>query len=167
MSARRLLHNWSTVTIVVGGLTLASTPIHSASGVVHAVQGRGWTGDATGEFDFHVSVRESEDGRVWGWTRFDYFEGATGFELNNAAKVDCLEVDTATGEAWVSGVLTKSEQPDILPVGAPVVAYIKDGGPHGTDLHAAAGLFPGETCHDRPDLAAFAGEVLRGNYVVR
>jgi len=166
LSTSRLIR-FSTVVLAVAGLSLISAPTRSASGVVHGVQGRGWSGGPWGEFEFHISARESEDGRVWGWSRFHYFEGASGFEITNAARIDCLEVDTSTGEAWTSGVLTRSEQPDILPVGSPVLGYFRDGGPKGKDSHFAGGLPAGLSCLDRPDVSSMALQVQRGNYVVR
>jgi hypothetical protein len=166
LSASRLV-KFSTAMLAVAGLSLVSAPTQSASGIVHGVQGRGWSGGPWGEFEFHISVRESEDGRVWGWSRFHYFEAETGFELRNAARIDCLDVDTATGEAWASGVVTRSEQPDLLPVGSPVLGYYRDGGPKGRDSHYAGSLPDGQSCLDRPDVSSFTLQVQRGNYVVR
>lgn len=160
------LLRWSAVGAAVAGLIILSAPVHSESGVVHAVDGRGWSGGTWGEFEFHVAVHEKDDGSVWGWNRFYFFHGATGFELSNAARIECLEVDPETSEAWISGVITKSNRPDIFPVGSPVLAYFKDGGPGEVDLHGAGRLPSGMTCHDRP-APNNPRNVQHGNYVVR
>ena len=81
------------------------------------------------------------------------------FDIQLAGSVDCLTVVGNT--AYISGVLTESNRPDI-PVGTPFYSALSDGGPAGVDVVAPIYLNPGVTCSPpsfQPEFVVTSGDL--------
>lgn len=99
----------------------------------------------------------------------DVFIGFPGgdFDFEALYKVDCLFVSRHTGEAWIDGTVTQSNDPDN--VGVRATLYVQDGGPGGDDFHGITPLAadaPRDNCRTRPE-PDFRERAQSGNYIVR
>jgi hypothetical protein len=140
----------------------------------YVVGGYAWNMYGTGEWSQTFRVRATGSGQVSGTVTTKLTEYATPdtaeFYWEMTSAIDCFEYDETTGEAWLGGILTHSNVPDIIPIGMRVVEYAKDGGPGGTnDAHGSTNSIwygTSDNCHDRP-APLYADPVERGNIVIR
>jgi len=136
----------------------------------------------SGAWLHRYKVRQ-HDGAAFG-TIFEHLvsEDATGYaDTKFVTRVDCLDVDLVTGEAWIGGVVESVDGgvwwadgsfEVFPPVGTTVVYYVDDNrhnaNPdiHGNIFTGAEWGEPDYTCYDRPD-PWFPDPSSRGAIVVR
>lgn len=124
---------------------------------------------APGDNSYWVFAKEKANGRPTGQWYADVvieFPGFT-FIFDALYSVDCIEVDDATGTAWIDGTVIESPNPD--DIGVRATLWIRDGSASagGVDMHAITPIAEGSevNCKQRPE-PDFMEAVQSGNYFV-
>ena len=156
------------------GTSIVSSGMASSVGGAHLVIGYAWNDYGYGHWSHTFDVVQGARGRILGTVRVSLYEPATadyaGLRLNYINDIDCLEIDEGTRSVWLGGHITKSDNPDFLPVGTYMIDFAHDGGPggandtHGDYVPSLSGTE--ETCHHR-DGPWFADPAQKGNILVR
>jgi hypothetical protein len=144
--------------IFVLAITLLTSSVASANRPVHQVSGGGKFSYEDGFETYGFVIQVDSEGIVSGQGEL-HVQGSTlvHFEAN------CLAVDGNT--AWLGGVITRTNNPDLLPVGFDITWQLRDNGEGANaepDLQSwtmATVALPffglGEDCNDQGDLFSF------------
>lgn len=147
-------------------------------GGASVVAGNAYTHFGFGFWQHNYAVVENKHG-VKGFIKEHLYEDWTVFGIDlirdtrYVIEVDCLDIEAATREAWIGGVVVESTT-DFPPIGTRVVYYVDDNDgsdPLNPDIHG--GIFtgvewgePDYTCYDRP-APWFPDPSQRGKITVR
>ena len=164
----------SLVFVVMGLVVMATVPmtVSLAGGQPHSVTGSGIVVQDDGvAFRSDVGAVKQANGRTSGTTVTDLDLSAVVPELGTVrfkSDVTCLAVDG--NSAWVGGNITTTSNPDVAPLGTPIIIFVKDVGGNGEDIQYGAFVdgdecAVGTTCEDEPFLPQL--HVVSGNYTVR
>ena len=125
-------------------------------GGASVVAGNAYTHFGVGFWQHNYAVVENKHG-VKGFIKEIYYDEDFGVDTRYVIKADCLDVETATREAWIGGEVVEATT-DFPPIGTRVVYYVDDNDgsdPLNPDIHG--GIFtgvewgePDYTCYDRP-----------------
>jgi len=93
----------------------------TALGGGHVVLGYGWNDYGYGSWSHTSAVLVTPRGRVIGKVKVSLFEPETpdcpAMAIKYTNDIDCVEIDTATGSAWLGGRISETSNPDFLPLG--------------------------------------------------
>ena len=146
--------------VIVVGLGMTGTIRTVAAAPPTSVTGSGAV--LEGDVFFWTSIAaHEEDGTAWGTMDTGLDLTAFGLGITNVSvDVDC--VSRSGSEAWVSGIIRHSTNPDVIPEGLTLLTYVKDNGNSGDVMHSEIEV---GVCTDRPALPE--STVLHGNFKVK
>ena len=147
-------------------VTVAASPFSSSlKKPIHSVTGSGAAEEEGVRFTTTIAAHQAEDGDVWGTIVVNLDLSAFNVEplITFRQVVTCVDVDG--NSAWIGGVVTQSNNQEIIPIGQTTVTLVRDLGSGGQDIMHGEPSAPEVTCLDRP---AFNETVVtHGNYTVR
>ena len=125
-------------------------------GGASVVSGSAYTDFGFGFWRHTYAVVENKHG-VKGFIKERYYDEDFNIDTRFVIKVDCLDINPDTKEAWIGGEVIEATT-DFPPIGTRVVYYVDDndgGNPLNPDIHG--GIYTGDnwgepdyTCYDRP-----------------
>ncbi len=124
-------------------------------GGASVVAGSAYTHFGSGFWQHNYAVVENKHG-VKGFIKEHYYE-EDFVDTRYIIEVDCLDIESATREAWIGGEVVEATA-DFPPIGTRVVYYVDDNdgsNPLNPDIHGGiyTGVEWGEpdySCYDRP-----------------
>ena len=152
--------------LIVGvlGLLLPSAPAALPQATIHSVTGTGLVAESDLTFRTTVAAFKNANGRVWGFKVINVDLTALGLgRLNLQAKVTCLHVNGSS--AWVSAVVTNSNNEDLVPAGTLTITLVRDLGGESQDIMHTEFFEPSVNCASEPDVPETV--VQSGNFHVR
>jgi hypothetical protein len=148
-------------------LLIAAASVRSigGQGPIHSITGSGEVEEEGVKFRTTIAAHQRANGDVWGTVVINLDLSVFDITPLITFRQDVTCVDVAGNSAWVGGVVTQSNNEDIIPVGTTTVTLVRDLGGNGEDIMHGEPFPSDVTCEDRPAVPETV--VTKGNYKVR
>jgi len=150
-------------------LLISAVTFGSSAPLAHSVTGSGIAEEEVEEgvsiiFRTTIAAHQKANGNVSGnvVVNLDLSQVGVAKLITFRQNVVCMEVDD--NSAWVGGIVTESNDEEVIPTGTSVITLVRDLGGNGEDIMHGEPVV-GVTCEDRPEFAETV--VKHGNYKVK